>query len=140
MWRSLRQVAAESVGALEKLARDYLGDRNGLEPVPREELKRRMKTGKVVVIDVRPAPEFAAGHVAGARSIPITELVERLKEIPRDKEIVAYCRGPYCVFADDAVRLLLRKGYRARRLQDGFPEWRDANLPVATGRIRGRKT
>jgi rhodanese-related sulfurtransferase/DNA-binding HxlR family transcriptional regulator len=131
MWRSLREVAVEHVGELENLARDYLGDRDGLEPIPREELKRRMKTGDVVVIDVRPEAEFAAGHVAGARSIPVAELVKRLKEIPKSKEIVAYCRGPYCVFADDAVRLLRRKGYRAARLQDGFPEWKDAGLPVA---------
>jgi len=137
MWRSLREVAADHVGELGRLARDYLGDRDGLEPVPRAELKRRMKTGDVVVIDVRPEAEFAAGHVAGARSIPVTELAKRLKEIPKGKEIVAYCRGPYCVFADDAVRLLHRKGYRANRLQDGFPEWKDAGFPVAT--IRGKR-
>ncbi|MCA1834539.1 MAG: ArsR/SmtB family transcription factor [Actinomycetota bacterium] len=131
LWRSLREVAAEHVGELEKLARDYLGDRDGLEPVPRAELKRRMNAGDVVVIDVRPSAEFVAGHVTGARSIPLNELTKRLKEIPKSKQIVAYCRGPYCVFADDAVRLLRRKGYRAKRLQDGFPEWKDAGLPVA---------
>ena len=132
MWRSLRDVAAEHVGELERLARDYLGDREGLEPVPRAELKRMMKSGDVVVIDVRPGVEYASGHIAGARSIPVTELAKRLKEIPKSKEVVAYCRGPYCVFADDAVRLLKRKGYKATRLEDGFPEWKEAGLPVAT--------
>jgi rhodanese-related sulfurtransferase/predicted transcriptional regulator len=132
MWRSLRDVAAEHVGELERLARDYLGDREGLEAVPRAELKRRMKSGDVVVIDVRPEVEYESGHIAGARSIPVTELAKRLKEIPKSKEIVAYCRGPYCVFADEAVRLLERKGYKAKRLEDGFPEWKDAGLPIAT--------
>jgi rhodanese-related sulfurtransferase len=132
MWRSLRNVAAEHVGDLERLARDYLGDRDGLEPVPQAELKRRMKSAEVVVIDVRPGVEYASGHIAGARSIPVMELAKRLKEIPKNKEIVAYCRGPYCVFADDAVRLLTRKGYKAKRLEGGFPEWKDAGLPVAT--------
>lgn len=133
MWNSLRTVAAEHVGDLERLARDYLGDRGGLEPVPRAELKRRMKSEGVVVIDVRPRVEFGAGHIEGARSIPVAELARRLKELPQSKQIVAYCRGPYCVFADDAVRTLRRKGYRALRLEDGFPEWRDAGMPVATG-------
>ncbi|MEX2557914.1 MAG: metalloregulator ArsR/SmtB family transcription factor [Actinomycetota bacterium] len=133
LWRSLREVAVEHVGEIERLAIDYLGDREGLEPVPRSELKRRLKTGDLVVIDVRPAAEFASGHIAGARSIPVLELSRRLREVPKTKEIVAYCRGRYCVFADDAVRLLRRKGYRALRLEDGFPEWHAQGLPVATG-------
>lgn len=133
MWQSLRRVAAEHVGEIERLARDYLGDRGGLQPLKRSELARRLKRGDVVVVDVRPAAEFRAGHVAGARSIPVAELARRLKELPKSKEIVAYCRGQYCVFADDAVRLLRRKGYRASRLQEGFPEWREQGLPVATG-------
>ncbi|HVL32554.1 MAG TPA: rhodanese-like domain-containing protein, partial [Actinomycetota bacterium] len=78
-----------------------------------------------------PEPEFDAGHIAGARSIPITELAKRLREIPKSKQVVAYCRGPYCVFADDAVRLLKKKGFRAARLEDGFPQWRDGGLPVS---------
>lgn len=132
MWRSLRHAASEHLAEIERLARDYLGDRDGLEPVPRSELARRLKRGGVLVLDVRPTPEFEAGHIAGARSIPVTELLRRLKELPKDKEIVAYCRGPYCVFADDAVRLLRRKGYKALRLEDGYPEWREEGLPVTS--------
>ncbi len=132
LWRSLREVAADHIAEIERLARAYLGDGNGLEPVPRSELLRRIRRGDVVVLDVRPAVEFKTGHVAGARSIPVGELSRRLKDVPKSKEIVAYCRGRYCVFADDAVRLLRRKGYRASRLEDGFPEWRDEGLPVAT--------
>ncbi len=133
LWRSLREVAAEHVGEVDRLARDYLGDLDGLEPVPRAELARRLRRGDVVVLDVRPAPEFEAGHIAGARWIPIAELGRRLKEIPKSRQVVAYCRGRYCVFADEAVRVLRRKGYRALRLEDGFPEWRDEGLPVSAG-------
>lgn len=133
LWAALRDVAAEHVGEVERLAKDYLGNRDGLEPVPRTELSRRLKRGDVVVVDVRPAPEFDSGHIAGARSIPIGELARRLKELPKATEIVAYCRGRYCVFADDAVRLLRRKGYRAARLEDGYPEWREQGLPTGTG-------
>jgi len=133
LWRSLREVAAEHVGELERLARDYLGERDGFEPVPRGELARRLKRGDVVVLDVRPEAEYRAGHIAGARSIPIGELSRRLKEIPRSRQIVAYCRGRYCVFAHDAVSTLRRKGYRVARLEDGFPEWRDEGFPTATG-------
>ncbi|HKN41212.1 MAG TPA: rhodanese-like domain-containing protein, partial [Acidimicrobiia bacterium] len=89
--------------------------------------------GDVVVLDVRPTPEFTAGHIPGARSVPVAELRQQLRALPKDVEVVAYCRGPYCVYADDAVRLLRRRGYRARRLEDGFPEWKRAGLPVAAG-------
>jgi rhodanese-related sulfurtransferase/DNA-binding HxlR family transcriptional regulator len=136
LWRALRDVATEHIGQIERLARDYLGERDGLEPLPRTELARRLKAGNVVVLDVRPSPEYAAGHIAGARSIPVSEIQRRLKEIPKSRRIVAYCRGRYCVYADDAVHVLRRKGYRAQRLEDGFPEWRDAGLPVATGDAR----
>jgi rhodanese-related sulfurtransferase/DNA-binding HxlR family transcriptional regulator len=131
LWQSLREVAVEHVGEVERLARAYLGDLDGLEPVPRTELARRLKRGDVVVLDVRPVQEFQAGHIAGARSVPIAELGRRLKEIPKTRQIVAYCRGRYCVFADEAVRSLRGKGYKALRLEDGFPEWRAAGLPVA---------
>ena len=130
LWRALRDVASEQVADIDRLARGYLGDRDGLQPVSRNELARRLRRKDVVVLDVRPTPEYAAGHVEGARSVPIGELSRRLRELPKKKEVVAYCRGPYCVFADDAVRALRRKGYRAVRLEDGFPEWRDAGLPV----------
>lgn len=133
LWRSLREVAAEHVSEVDRLARAYLGDGDGLEAVPREELARRLKRGDVVVLDVRPAAEYEAGHIAGARSVPIGELDRRLKTIPKTRKVVAYCRGRYCVFADEAVRALRRKGYRAQRLEDGFPEWREEGLPVVVG-------
>jgi rhodanese-related sulfurtransferase/DNA-binding MarR family transcriptional regulator len=133
LWSAIRDVAAEHVAGLERLAGAYLGDRDGVDFVDREELARRLKRGEVVVLDVRPEAEFAAGHVAGARSVPLTELRRQLRALPKDAEFVAYCRGPYCVYADDAVRELNRKGFRARRLIDGFPEWKRAGLPVAAG-------
>lgn len=133
LWRTVRRVAADHVAEIDRLADDYLGDRDGLEPLPPRELLRRMRRGEVTVLDVRPEDEFRAGHIRGARSIPIGELTRRIREIDRDTRVVAYCRGPYCVFADDAVRLLRRKGFDAARLADGFPEWRDAGLPVAKG-------
>ena len=133
LWRTLREVAAENVAAVDLLARDYLGDRDGLVAVRPIDLLRRIRRGDVTIVDVRPEAEFEAGHIAGARSIPIAELAKRFKELDRSSQIVAYCRGPYCVFADDAVRLLRRKGFEASRLQDGFPEWREAGHPVALG-------
>jgi rhodanese-related sulfurtransferase len=133
LWAAVRDVAAEHVAGLEKLAAAYLGDRDGIEVVNRDELARRLKRGEVLVLDVRPAAEYAAGHIAGARSLPVAELRRRLRSLPKDAEVVAYCRGPYCVYADDAVRELTRKGFRARRLVDGFPEWKRARLPVAVG-------
>lgn len=134
LWRALRDVAAEHVAGLEKLVGAYLGDRDGIEVVDRDELNRRLERGEVLVLDVRPEAEYAAGHIAGARSLPITELRRRLRSLPKDVEIVAYCRGPYCVYADDAVRELKRKAFAARRLVDGFPEWKHADLPVAVGK------
>jgi rhodanese-related sulfurtransferase len=119
------------VAGLEKLAAAYLGDRDGIEVVDRDELAARLRGNGVVVLDVRPEREFAAGHIAGARSVPIGELRKHLKALPAGSVVVAYCRGPYCVYADDAVRELAKRGFRAARLEDGFPEWRRAGLPVA---------
>ena len=133
LWAALRGVAAQHVAGIERLTEDYLGDRSRLEAVDRQELAARLEAGDVVVLDVRPAPEFSAGHIPGARSVPVAELRQHLRALPKDVEVVAYCRGPYCVYADDAVRLLRRRGYRARRLEDGFPEWKRAGLPVAAG-------
>lgn len=130
LWAALRDVAVAHHGELETLAAAYLGDRSGLEQIGRAELARRLEDGDVVVIDVRPAPEYAAGHIAGARSIPIDALEQRLAELPDDAEVVAYCRGPFCVYADDAVRQLTAQGRRARRLEDGFPQWQQAGLPA----------
>lgn len=131
LWSAVQQVAAEHVAELERLAAGYLGDRSALELVTRDELRRRLRAGDVVVLDVRPEREFRSGHIRGAVSLPVTELSRRLREIPKDHAVVAYCRGPYCVYADDAVRTLRRRGYRAARLEDGFPEWAAAGLPVA---------
>jgi rhodanese-related sulfurtransferase len=133
LWTMLRAVAAEHVAEVDRLAEAYLGRRDGLQPITRDELALRLRRGEVTLIDVRPAPEYEAGHVDGARSIPISVLERRLDALPRGGEFVAYCRGPYCVFADDAVRLLRRRGFEARRLEDGFPEWKRAGLPVAAG-------
>ncbi|MGH9208014.1 MAG: rhodanese-like domain-containing protein, partial [Acidimicrobiales bacterium] len=108
-------------------------DLDGVEEVSRAELVRRLRRGDVVVLDVRPEAEFAAGHITGARSVPLAELRRHLRDLPTDAEVVAYCRGPYCVYADEAVRQLRRKNFRARRLEDGFPEWRRAGMPVASG-------
>lgn len=130
---AMRDVAAEHVAGLDRLAEAYLGRRDGIETVDRDELAARLARGEVLVLDVRPEVEFAAGHIAGARSVPIAELRRQLRALSTDAEIVAYCRGPYCVYADEAVRQLNRKGFRARRLIDGYPEWHRAGLPVATG-------
>ena len=133
LWRSLRSVAASRRAEVSRLADAYIGARDTLEPVTRQELRRRLRSGDgVLVLDVRPPEEFAAGHLPEAVSIPITELQRRLRELPSDREVVAYCRGPYCAFADSAIRLLRKNGFRARRLEEGLPEWRAAGLPVAS--------
>lgn len=133
LWAAVRDVAAAHVAGLERLAAAYLGDRDGMELVDRSELATRLRRGAVVVLDVRPPAEYGAGHIAGARSVPIGELRKHLKALPKDTEVVAYCRGPYCVYADDAVRELRKQGFDASRLEDGFPEWKRAGLPVAVG-------
>ena len=130
LWSAMRDVAAAHHAELDELAAAYLGDRSRLEEIGQAELAERLEVGDVIVVDVRPSAEYSAGHIAGARSIPIEQLAESLKALPRDVEVVAYCRGPYCVMADDAVRLLHRRGRPARRLTDGFPEWQRAQLPV----------
>jgi rhodanese-related sulfurtransferase/DNA-binding HxlR family transcriptional regulator len=132
LWRAMRDVAATHIAEIDDLATAYLGRRDQLDEITRDELTKRLRDGDVVVIDVRPGPEYAAGHIAGARSIPINDLKRQLRTLPRDVEVVAYCRGPYCVFADEAVRTLRRRGHHARRLQDGYPEWRNASLPTET--------
>jgi len=128
--RAVHRLAEKRLAEVDQLVRTYLGSRDELEPVPREELLRRVRAGRTVVVDVRPAGEYRAGHIAGALSIPLDELDERLSELPARKEIVAYCRGPYCVMAYEAVARLRARGRRARRLIDGLPEWRAAGLPV----------
>ena len=131
LWRAMRRAAQEHVAGLERLAADYLGDRSTLRTITRDDLRTRLRDRDVVVLDVRPEAEYVAGHIRGAISIPIHELRSRLGDIPDGTEVVAYCRGPYCVYADEAVRLLNKQGVTAARLDDGFPEWAEARLPVA---------
>lgn len=123
-WVALRTLAAERLPGVERLVEAYLGSRDGLEPINSEELLTRLRAGEsLVVVDVRPVEEYQAAHVPGSVSIPLEELEERLRELPRGREVVAYCRGPYCAYAPEAVRTLRRHGFRARNLTDGLPEW-----------------
>jgi rhodanese-related sulfurtransferase/predicted transcriptional regulator len=131
LFLSVRDVAASLLAETEPARRAYLGE--DVEEISRDELLRRAGAGQVTVLDVRPAAEYAAGHIPGAISIPIAELPQRLAELPAGAEIAAYCRGPYCVFAHDAVRLLRASGRTARRLADGMPDWRLDGLPVTAG-------
>ena len=130
VWRAMRQYAEEHVEGLQQLVADYVGDRSQLRTITRDTLQARLREGDVVVLDVRPAPEYAAGHIRGAISIPVSDLQSRLGELAEDTEVVAYCRGPYCVYADDAVRIMAGNGRAAARLEDGFPEWAAARLPT----------
>lgn len=127
---ALRIVAESHVADVERLVNTYLTVKDALEPIPRAELLERVRDGLVTVLDVRPTEEFAAGHVAGAVNIPLNELEDRLDELGNVEEIVAYCRGPHCILAFDAVAQLRKKGLKARRLEDGFPEWKLSGLPV----------
>jgi rhodanese-related sulfurtransferase/DNA-binding transcriptional ArsR family regulator len=131
LFHALRDAAEKQLAEVGAVARAYLGAEDGLPPIDRAELSRRLKDGSVIVIDVRPREEFAQGHIRGAISVPPGEVAAWAERAPRRKEIVAYCRGPYCVYADEAVRELRRHGFSASRLEDGFPEWKRAGLPVA---------
>src|SRR3954453_14516247 len=126
LWLALRDASVARLAEVERAARDYLGD--DVDAIGREELIARLRKGDVVLVDVRPTEEYAAGHIDGARSVPLEELEGRLAELPADREVVAYCRGPYCVYAHEAVRQLQAAGRQARRLEEGWPEWK-----LATG-------
>jgi rhodanese-related sulfurtransferase/DNA-binding transcriptional ArsR family regulator len=130
---ALRDVGEARLAEVGRIVDTYLDDRAAFQGIDCGELRRRIKDGSAVVLDVRPAQEYEAGHIAGARSIPISELSQRLKELPKSKAIVAYCRGPYCVFADEAASLLSRKGFKALRLRGGFPDWKLEGGAVARG-------
>lgn len=128
--RSIRTLAERHLAEVDRIVRTYFHARDQLDPIGREALLERARAGDLVVLDVRPAEEYRAGHIVGALSIPVGELEQRLAELPADKEIIAYCRGPYCVMALEAVQMLRAHGRPARRLVDGFPEWRASGLPI----------
>jgi rhodanese-related sulfurtransferase len=132
---ALRRITERNVGAVEKVLNSYFRERDSLEAVSRKELLRRMREGLVTVIDTRPAEEFAAGHLRGALNVPLHELKRRLREMPRDQDIVAYCRGAYCVLSYEAVAELRKRGFKAFRLEEGYPEWRAAGLPIEQSAI-----
>jgi rhodanese-related sulfurtransferase len=134
LWRSLQSIARESRGDVERLVHEYLGE-DEIEELTKDELwKRLQRKDKLVVLDVRPEEEYEAGHIPGAISIPLEELQKRLRDLPKSKQIVAYCRGPLCALAPQATRYLKSKGYRVKRLSEGAPEWEAAGLPLTRGR------
>lgn len=130
VWQALRDLGELQLAEVNRLVQSFLQDRSALQTVNAAELVERMEAGDVLVLDVRPELEYRSGHIPEARSIPIDELEARLSELPNDQEIIAYCRGPYCVFADEAVTLLQKHGYSARRLVEGLPDWQALNLPI----------
>jgi rhodanese-related sulfurtransferase/DNA-binding transcriptional ArsR family regulator len=127
---ALRGLAQARLAEVERVTRSYLEERGAMEPVAGDELLRRVKAGEVTVLDVRPSEEYRAGHIPGALSIPVAELKARLKELPKAREVVAYCRGPYCVMAVEAVQILRKKGFRAQRMEQGVIDWRARGWPV----------
>src|SRR5713101_6456253 len=133
---AIRTVAERRLADLDRLIQEHFGDRSDAEPVDMDELLKRARSTDIVILDTRPAGEYAAGHIAGAVSVPVDDLQRRLRRFPKGKEYVAYCRGPYCVYADRAVEILRAHGRRARRLLEGFPEWRAAGFPVETNVTR----
>ncbi len=133
----LRTVAHARLAEIERVSRDYLQQRGAMEAVSTDELLRRVKSGEVTVIDVRPSEEYEAGHIPNAISVPLAQLRKRLREVPKDREVVAYCRGPYCVMALDAVAILRRKGFRAHRMEHGVVEWRARGGRVQVGSTAG---
>jgi rhodanese-related sulfurtransferase/DNA-binding transcriptional ArsR family regulator len=130
---AVRRIAERHIAEVERVVRSYFLKRDDLEPITREELVQRSRSGEITILDVRPQDEFALGHLPGAMNIPLRELEARLAELDPAQEIVAYCRGPYCVLSYDAVAALRARGFKVRRLEDGLPEWRAAGLPVVTG-------
>lgn len=130
VWQAIRDVGERRLAEIDRIVETFLSDRDQFEPVAADDLFQRLCDETVVVLDVRPEEEYEAGHIPGARHMPVDELAARLEELPEDKEIVAYCRGPYCVFSDEAVEQLRERGFKARRLKRGLPDWRAMGLPV----------
>ena len=134
LWQTMRHVGEARIAEIDRIVETYLHDRNQLQPIGAAELLQRLVENNIILLDVRPVEECMAGHLPNALSIHVTELEDRLPELPQDREIVAYCRGPYCVFADEAVALLRSNGYSAHRLEQGLPDWRALGLPVESGK------
>ena len=129
-WKALRELGVEQIATIEKLVKDFRKSKFDFECVTIDDLIEKLDSGKVTILDVRPESEYKQGHIVNAISIPIDELSKRLMELPKRTEIVAYCRGPFCVYADEAVALLTKAGYKATRLEEGFPDWKLQDLPV----------
>ncbi len=129
-WQNLRELGMERAAEIEKLINDFREKKDGLEPINMEELLKRLKSKNIVLLDVRPEGEYNKGHIPEAINIPVEELSAKLKKLPKNKEYIAYCRGPFCVFADEAVNMLSKKGFKARRLVEGFPDWKSRGLKV----------
>jgi rhodanese-related sulfurtransferase len=129
-WKALRELGVERIASIEKVVKEFRKSRFDFETVTIDELIEKLDSGKVTILDVRPESEYKQGHIANAISIPIVELSKRLKELPKRGEIIAYCRGPFCVYADEAVALLTKAGYKATRLEEGFPDWKIQDLPT----------
>ena len=129
-WKALRELGVERIASIEKLVKDFRQSKSKTDSLTIDSLTKKLKAGKITILDVRPENEFIAGHIPNAISIPIEQLEKRLKELPKRNEIVAYCRGPFCVYADEAVALLNKAGYKATRLEEGFPDWAITGLPV----------
>ncbi|HEY7125770.1 MAG TPA: metalloregulator ArsR/SmtB family transcription factor [Ktedonobacterales bacterium] len=130
LWVALREAGEHQLAEIDRLVTTYLQDRQSLQPISREELARRLTDGETIILDVRPQLEYRQGHIAGARSIPVEEVEQRLAELEPQRQIVAYCRGPYCVFADEAVTMLRAHGFAAQRYAEGYPDWAAAGLPI----------
>ena len=134
-WRVLRGLAEERLAEIDQVVKTFLDERDSMRPVSASELRQLLRDQQVVLLDVRPALEYRAGHIRGARSMPVSELEAHLREIPKRAEVIAYCRGPYCVYSDEAVAVLRAQGYRARRLEYGFPEWQADRLPIEKEKV-----
>lgn len=130
VWQAVRDLGEARLAEIDRLVEVYLTERQSLEPVSVNEVVQRLQEGTIVLLDVRPEAEYRTGHLPHARSIPVEELEQRLEELPREQEIIAYCRGPYCVFSDEAVSILRARGYRVRRLNEGVPDWQQLGLPI----------